>query len=68
MARVVEPDGSVVIRSQAIDQADEVRKDMDENYKQAIKDSVTKRQPGGGSKMPGMGDPRGSGGKRRRGR
>ena len=66
IAMVVEPDGSVVIRSQAIDRADEVRDDMEENYKLAIKDSVKKRAPGGGSKMPGQ--RRGPNGKKRRGR
>jgi hypothetical protein len=67
IAMVVEPDGSVVIRSQAIDRADEVRKDMDANYKQAIEDSVKKREPGGGSRMPGSGDPRSRGNRRRGG-
>ena len=55
VAMVVEPDGSVVIRSQARDKADEVRKDMDANYHQALKDSAEERKPGGGSSMPGPG-------------
>jgi len=56
VAMVVEPDGSVVVRSQALDKADEVRKDMESNYKQAIEDSTKKRDPGvGGSRIPGMG-------------
>ena len=55
VAMVVEPDGSVVIRSQAIDKSDDVRDDMFENYQQAVKDSVKPREPGGGSRMPGAG-------------
>ena len=55
VAMVVEPDGSVVIRSQAIDRADDVREDMDENYKQALKDSGKKREVGASSRMPGQG-------------
>ena len=58
LAMVIEPDGSVVIRSQARDRSDEVRKDMDTNYKQAIEDSGKKREPGGGSRMPGAVGPK----------
>ena len=65
LAMLVEPDGSVVIRNQAIDRADEVRQDMDSNYHQAIKDSEVKREPGGGSRAPGAGMQ--PGGRRRRG-
>ena len=43
---VVEPDGSVVIRSQAIDKSDEVREDMFDNYNLALKDSQKPRAPG----------------------
>jgi len=54
VAMVVQADGSVAIRSQAADKADEVRADMETNYKQALEDSGAKREPGGGSRMPGM--------------
>ena len=39
VAMVAQPDGSVVVRSQWRDKADEVRKDMDDNYRQALQDS-----------------------------
>jgi len=72
VAMVVEPDGSVVIRSQAIDKGDEVRQDMVNNYDQAVKESGKKREPGVGSSrgygMSGYGASRGGGkkkGKRR---
>ena len=51
MALVVEPDGGVVLRSQSRDIANEVRKDMDTNYRQAIEDSTKKREPASGSGM-----------------
>ena len=54
MALLVEPDGSVVVRNQARDQADDVRQDMESNYRQAIEESGKPRK-GGGSKMPGGG-------------
>ena len=47
LALVVEPDGAVVIRNQALDKADEIRQDMESNYDQAIKDSTKKREKGG---------------------
>ena len=65
VAMVVQADGSVVIRSQASDKANPVREDMEANYKQAIEDSNKKREPGGGSRMPGLGRQRHG---RRRGR
>jgi hypothetical protein len=67
VAMIVEPDGSVVIRDQAVDKADDVRDDMEANYLQAIADSKTKREAGsGGSRMPGGGDPRSSGKKKKK--
>ncbi len=50
VAMVVEPDGSVVIRSQARDRSDEVREDMDANYRQALEDSGKKREKGSGTR------------------
>ena len=56
VAMVLRPDGSVAVRSQARDKADQVRVDMDNTYRQAIKDSTKKRQPAGmGSGMMGPG-------------
>lgn len=52
LAMVLQADGSVAIRSQALDKSDEVRDDMETNYKQSLDDSGKKREPGGGSKMP----------------
>ncbi len=52
VAMVVEPDGSVVIRSQAEDRNDEVREDMEANYHQAIKDSGKPRAKGSGTRKP----------------
>ncbi len=68
-AMVVEPDGSVVIRSQARDRGDEVRQDMEDNYKQAIADSGKKREPGAGGRSfnAGMGQGQGRKKKGRRG-
>jgi hypothetical protein len=54
MATIVQPDGTVVIRSQALDFTDEVREDMEANYKQAIVDSNSKRT-GSGSRAGGVG-------------
>jgi hypothetical protein len=54
MATIVQPDGTVVIRSQALDFTDEVREDMEANYKQAIVDSTSKRT-GSGSRAGGVG-------------
>ena len=69
IAAIIEPDGSVVIRDQAIDRADDVRDDMEANYKQAIADSGETRKAGSGSRKAGGGDPRmgGGGGRGRRG-
>ena len=49
VALVVEPDGAVVVRNQAIDKGDEIRQDMEANYTQAIKDSGKKREKGNGT-------------------
>ncbi len=67
VAMVVEPDGGVVIRNQAVDNADEVRQDMENNYNQALKDSGKRREPGSGGRGPGaggMGKKRGKKGRR----
>ena len=54
VAMVVEPDGAIVVRSQGADNGDDVRRDMESNYDQAIKDSGKKREAGGGgSRRPG---------------
>ena len=63
MALVVEPDGAVVIRNQAIDKADEIRQDMEANYDQAIKESTKKREKGGSmGRMGGQGGSQSSAG------
>jgi hypothetical protein len=76
LSLMLRPDGSVLLRSQASDVPDTVRKDMDENYKREVKDSGKKRENsmgsamgmyggmGGMGGMPGMG----GGGRRRGGR
>lgn len=53
VAMLIEPDGSVVIRSQAIDRADAVRKDMDANNKLGLEDAAKKNGRMGGSMRPG---------------
>ena len=53
LAMLVEPDGSVVIRSQARDSADEVRDDMEKNYKLALEDAEKSNEQGG-SRAPGQ--------------
>jgi len=72
VAMVIEPDGSVVIRSQATDKADEVRQDMENNYKQALEDSGKDRPPGASSgRAFGSGSMMmsgGGGGRKKRGR
>jgi hypothetical protein len=66
VAMLVEPDGSVVIRDQGVDKADDVRDDMESGYKQAIADSNKKREAGSGTLMPGGGDPRFGSGKKKK--
>jgi hypothetical protein len=53
VALLVEPDGSVVIRTQARDNADEVRDDMEKNYKMALEDAEKSTEQGG-SRAPGQ--------------
>jgi hypothetical protein len=65
MALIVQHDGNVVIRSQALDFTDEVREDMEANYKQAILDSNEARKKGSGSRIGGMGQ---GGKKKKKGR
>ncbi len=60
VAMVVEADGGVVIKNQSLDRPNEVRKDMDANYRQALSDSGKKREPSksnrsSGSSMSGGG-------------
>ncbi|MDX2035768.1 MAG: hypothetical protein SFX72_03895 [Isosphaeraceae bacterium] len=69
VSMLVRPDGTVTVRSQAFDVSDEVRADMDANYRQALKDSSKRRQPGmmdgsgyGGMMMGGPGGLGGMGG------
>lgn len=54
------PDGLVAVHSQARDVPDEVRVEMESNYRKALKDSGKKREPMGG--MGGYGGSGGSGG------
>ena len=74
LSLVIRDDGSVVVRNQARDLHDEVRKDMDANYKRELEESDQNREMRGsggmmggmpGMGMPGMGMPgrggRGSG-------
>jgi hypothetical protein len=63
VAMIVEPDGAVVIRDQAMDRADDVRDNMESGYKQALADSKSKREVGSSSLG---GDPRMSGGKKKK--
>ncbi len=66
MALVIQPDGSVIVRSQSRDKVDDVRRDMDSSYRQALADSSVKRESGtGGSRYPGAGGGRRGGGKRK---
>jgi hypothetical protein len=44
LSLVIRPDGTVVVRSQAVDIRDEVRKDMADNYARELKESDKKRQ------------------------
>ena len=67
IALMIQPDGSVVVRSQSRDKVDDVREDMESSYKQAIVDSGKKRQSGsGGSRRPGAGGRRPGGRNSRR--
>jgi len=53
LSLVVNPDGSVVIRSQAHDLHDPVRRDMAENYTRELKESDKKRQSAQGFEFAG---------------
>jgi len=44
LSLVVRNDGTVVVRNQALDQTDEVRKSIDENYKREKEESTKKRE------------------------
>lgn len=51
---MVRPDGAVVIRNQAFDQSDEVRKSIDENYKRELEESNKVRESSSGLDAMGM--------------
>jgi hypothetical protein len=53
LALVLRPDGSAVLHSEADDEANDVRRDIEANYKEEIKRSSKKRESGTG--MGGMG-------------
>ena len=55
VALVMRDDGSVVVRNQARDLHDEVRKDMDANYKRELEESDQNREMRAGQGMMGMG-------------
>ena len=69
LALILEPDGNVVLRNQAYDANDDVRRDMDLNYKQALTDSGKERGKGASNGMSLMGNQgnRKNGGNRGRG-
>jgi hypothetical protein len=48
LSAVVRSDGTVVIRNQAFDATDEVRKNIDENYKRELEESNKKRETSSG--------------------
>ncbi|MGO9599406.1 MAG: hypothetical protein ACLP7Q_15560 [Isosphaeraceae bacterium] len=52
---LLRPDGSVLVRSQADDLNDEVRKDIQRNYDREVKDSSKRRESSLGSGYPGIG-------------
>jgi hypothetical protein len=62
LAMIVEPNGDVTIRSQAFDRSDEVRQDMETNYKLALEDSNEARKKSDKTRNGGKG--RGRGGKK----
>jgi hypothetical protein len=51
---VLRPDGSVILHSEADDEANEVRKDIDANYRHELSLSNKKRESGTGMGMMGM--------------
>jgi hypothetical protein len=54
LALLLRPDGSVLVRSEAEDLNNEVRKDMERNYNREVKDSNKKRENSLGSGYGGM--------------
>lgn len=61
LSLVMRDDGSVVVRNQARDLHDEVRKDMEANYKRELEESGQNREMRAGQGMMGMGPGMGSG-------
>jgi hypothetical protein len=65
IALLLRPDGSVAVHTEADDFVNEVRRDIDANYKQEVKESGKKRESstgmGMGGMMGGMGAMRGGG-------
>ena len=61
---LLRPDGSVAVHTEADDLVNEVRRDIDTNYKQEIKESGKERKSSMGSGMMGMGMMGGMGGMR----
>jgi hypothetical protein len=61
MAMIVQPDGDVVIRSQAFDRSDAVRQDMETNYRLAIEDSNKAKEKSSSVKGGGKGKRKGKG-------
>jgi len=53
-ALLLRPDGGVMVREEADDRLDEVRKDIDSNYKRELKESDKERENGMGSGYGGM--------------
>jgi hypothetical protein len=54
LALLLRPDGSVVVHNEADDEANDVRKDIDSNYKHELSQSTKKRERSTGSSMMGM--------------
>ena len=64
VAVLLRPDGSIAVHNEADDVVNEVRRDIDANYRQEIKDSGKERKSSFGSGMMGMGMMGGMGGMR----
>ena len=54
LALLLRPDGTVVLHNEADDEANEVRKDIDDNYKHELSQSTKKRESNMGMGMMGM--------------
>jgi hypothetical protein len=54
LALLLRPDGSVVLHNEADDEANDVRKDIDSNYKHELSQSTKKRENSAGAGMMGM--------------